>query len=55
MVAALVSTPTINQALHPYILVQVKTLDRIETALVDLGSYYNVISYEFFKTLETGP
>ena len=49
------STPSMNQALYPYIPVQVKTLDRTKTALVDSGSCYNVISHKFFETLEAGP
>ena len=55
MVAALLSTPSTNQALHPYIPVQVETLDRTKTALVDSRSCYNVISYKFFETLEARP
>ena len=50
------STLSTNQALHPYILVQVKTLDRTKIVLVDSGSCYNVISHhKFFETLEAGP
>ena len=42
MVAALLSTPTTNQAPHPYIPFQVKTLDKTKITLVDSGSRYNL-------------
>ena len=55
MVAALLPTQSMDETLHPYILVQVETLDREEIVLVDSGSCYNVISYEFFSTLKSVP
>ena len=40
---------------HPYIPVQIETLDKFWTALVDSRSCYNVISLELFHTLTDVP
>ena len=37
---------------HPYIPIQVETLDQVIATLVDSGTYYDVISCEFFHTLK---
>ena len=55
MVAAVLPIASINQHLPPYIQVQVETLDKTETALIDSGSCYNVINYEFLQTLKAVP
>ena len=51
MIAAILPQEHNEEAQHPYIPEQVKTLDKFRTMLVDSGSCYNVISLELFNTL----
>ena len=51
MIAAILLQEHNEEAQHPYIPVQVKTLYQFRTALVNSRSCYNVISLELFNTL----
>ena len=51
MIAAILPQGHNKEAQHPYILVQVKTLDKFRIALVNSRSCYNVISSDLFDTL----
>ena len=51
MIAAILPQEHNEEAQHPYVSVQVETLDKFKIALVNSRSCYNVISLELFNTL----
>ena len=51
MIVAILPQEHNEEAQHPYIPIQVKTLNKFKTALVNSGSCYNVISSKLFNTL----
>ena len=51
MIAAIIPQEHNMEATHPYTLVHVETLNKLNTTLVDSGICYNVINSELFNTL----
>ena len=52
MIAAILPQRDDPKVQHPYISIQVETLDKIITTLVNLSACYNVINSKFFHTLK---